>query len=130
MWSDIPMDAVKEEWQGGLYGFTLTEIGNAINHCAENNKFPPTLPEFRDLCNNLKHSIKTANQPFTHALPRKYTREELDANQKKLQSAVSVLTHTNDYRGWARKILANPGAHKDIAVKYAQEALKAPMVTQ
>lgn len=124
MWADVPIDAVKEEWQGGLYGFNLTEIGNAINYCAENNKFPPTLPEFRDLCKTLS---KAAKQTMHTALPRKMTEEELEESQKRLHEATATITKksSQDSKHWARKILGSPSSYPDISVKFAHEALGA-----
>jgi hypothetical protein len=125
MWADIPMDAVKEEWQGGLYGFSLLEIGDAINHCAENNKFPPTLPEFRDLCRDMKRK----HQPTHKALPRHYTKEEREANHQRLQQAFKVVRKHGGNRDWAIKILEqheqDPRSVQDIALRFAHEAVAA-----
>lgn len=122
MWADVPMDAVKEEWQGGLYGFNLTEIGNAINYCAENNKFPPTLPEFRDLCNSLRKPA-----PPHKALPRHFTKEELEQSQQKLRNAFQVVRKYGGDRDWATRILErhqqDPRSVNDVALRFAQEAV-------
>jgi len=123
MWADIPMDAVKEEWQGGLYGFSLKDIGDAITYCADHNKFPPTLPEFRDLCRDMKRK----HQPAHQALPRKFTAEEMEANQQKLKQAFRSVKNRNTNRDWAHKIIeqhqADPRSVQDIALRFAHEAI-------
>jgi hypothetical protein len=121
MWADVPMDAVKEEWEGGLYGFSIKEIGSAINYCSDNNKFPPTLPEFRDLC-------KTMRRPETHkALPRLYSKEEMDANQLKLKEAFKAVKRHGGSRDWAVRIIErhqqDPRSVQDVALRFAREAI-------
>jgi len=122
MWGDVPIEAVKNEWSAGIEKFKLSEIGKAIEHCAVNNKFPPTLPEFIQLCK--------ANQKseFTHKLQYKLSDEELAINQQRIQEAADKLKHNppRDYRKWARDIIAD---HKkglkvnDTALRFANEAM-------
>lgn len=47
MWLDTPIDAVKATWAHYLANFSAEEIGRALEHLP---KFPPTLPEFVELC--------------------------------------------------------------------------------
>ena len=87
MWADIPMEAVKAEWVDGLREFSLADIGKAITYCqtTEKYKFPPTLPEFRDLCKAMRQT------PVVAKIARKYTPEELEQNREKLRKAFSVV---------------------------------------
>lgn len=122
MWADVPVEAVKNEWANGIERFKLPEIGKAIEHCAAHCKFPPTLPEFIQLCK--------ANTPseIHKALPRHLTDEELAANQRRIQEEVAKLAANppRDYKQWARNILRDVKAGikcNDVAVRFAHEAL-------
>lgn len=121
MWADIPMDAVKEEWQGGLYGYSFKEIGAAIDYCGTNNKFPPTLPEFRELCKSMRKPT------MAKALPRYFTPEEMENNKERLSVAFKQLKPSGlGDREWAKKILARAKSGEVvpyIALRFANEAL-------
>jgi hypothetical protein len=54
LWAHIPMDAVKAEWMAQLERMPLPALRLAIQHVEVHNKFPPTLPEFRGLCEQFK----------------------------------------------------------------------------
>lgn len=54
LWSGIPMDAIKAEWSRQLDHMPMTAIRLAVEHIEKNSKFPPTLPEFRGLCEQFK----------------------------------------------------------------------------
>ena len=119
MWIDIPMDSVKAEWQAKLSGMPSKTVFRAVDYCADNVKFPPSLPEFMQLCK--------ANTPseITKALPRHFTDEELEANKKKLEKINSDLTRKSS-RDWVRywnTILDNPKGLQEITLSCAREAL-------
>ena len=54
MWVGIPMDAIKAEWSRQLTYVPIEAVRLAIEHVEKSNKFPPTLPEFRGLCEQFK----------------------------------------------------------------------------
>ena len=54
MWSGIPMDVIKAEWSRQLEYMPMEAIRLAVEHIERNNKFPPTLPELRALCEQFK----------------------------------------------------------------------------
>lgn len=47
MWAGVPMGQVKATWADALAQFQPATIAEALNDLG---KFPPTLPEFVDLC--------------------------------------------------------------------------------
>ena len=54
LWAHIPMDAVKAEWAQQLEHIPVPAMRLALNHLEVHNKFPPTLPEFRGLCEQFR----------------------------------------------------------------------------
>ncbi|WP_412526118.1 hypothetical protein [Burkholderia lata] len=51
---DIGMVSARTVWLNGLREFTQEVIRKAVAKCADKHKtFPPTLPEFRDICKSL-----------------------------------------------------------------------------
>jgi hypothetical protein len=85
LWKGIPIAEVKLEWSQELAQFSNQQLGDALAYVLENNKFPPTLPEFRILCKQHKR------EPVRQALPRKFTAEELQANRKRLADIMAGL---------------------------------------
>lgn len=47
LWTGVDIEEVKAEWARQLNGMPLQAIANAIDRLG---KFPPSLPEFRELC--------------------------------------------------------------------------------
>lgn len=70
MWEGMPQEAVQAEWYAKLQGIPVKAIMQALEVCAEKHKFPPTLPEFLQICK--AHMPKT----FNRALPRFRTAEQ------------------------------------------------------
>lgn len=51
MWAECPIDFVKAEWHEELRRFHPAQVTHALAHLG---KFPPTLPEFADLCTQFR----------------------------------------------------------------------------
>ncbi len=104
MWSGVPLDSVKAEWQSKLSGMSSKSVFKAVDYCADKLKFPPTLPEFSQLCK--------ANTPqeVTKALTRHFTDEEINSNRERISKISNELLKkdTTDYHAWAKRIVANP----------------------
>lgn len=56
MWEGMPLDAVKGEWSAKLAHVKAYQVSAALEHVG---KFPPTLPEFKTLCDQ----FRTAGPP-------------------------------------------------------------------
>ena len=84
-WTGIPMEAVKAEWADKLGKFELESIKDALEHCQTNVEFPPTLPQFIQIC-----QAKT-KVPVFHKLERRFTAEEIASNRAKLKQAMAQL---------------------------------------
>lgn len=117
MWSDVPVDSVKAEWQLKLSGMSSKAVFKAVDYCADHLRFPPTLPEFVQLC-----KASTPSE-MTKAIGRQFTQEELQKNHERMTEISTSMTAKSrtDYRAWIKPILANPKAYPDISLKIAKE---------
>jgi hypothetical protein len=119
MWAGVDEQAMKSSWVRGLKGLEPYQIHEALDYCVDNEGFPPDLPKFRKICDQMKRV------EVVKALPRNFSQEELKANQERVKKAVGELQPKRDMRGWAKKILANPSAYPEISVRMATEAMQA-----
>lgn len=122
MWSDVPVDSVKAEWSSKLSGMSSKTVFKAVDYCSDNLRFPPTLPEFVQLCKaNTPQEINTA-------ISRHFTKEEMKENHDrmlKISSEMVAKKDTTDYMAWAKRILANPEKFSDYSIKSAREFMPA-----
>jgi hypothetical protein len=59
---DVGMSSARQVWLNGLREFPQPIVLKALAKCSEKHKtFPPTLPEFRDICKSLMPRQWTAN---------------------------------------------------------------------
>ena len=118
MWSDVPIDSVHAEWQKTLSVFSAKTVFGAVDYCADNLKFPPTLPEFKLIC-----KARTP-QEITKALERKFSDDEIEANKRRIEKISKDLTASKvDHKAWARKVRANPSDYPEDSLKKANQAL-------
>ncbi len=67
------VNAAKIEWAISLYGFSVGQIGRALEVCKQVFKYSaPNLPQFRDLCKNYSVS---AHKPYAKELPKPRCKE-------------------------------------------------------
>lgn len=90
-YGDFPRDRVKRTWAEELSGFADMPgaIAGAIS-AQKSNPFPPTLPEFLNLCRESAKRLAGSNTP---ALTHKPTTEELDHQRvmaKRLGDAIGA----------------------------------------
>lgn len=109
----------KATWGEELAGFAdqPERISRALEGC-RHCRFPPTLPEFLDLCRQ-QHSepLKALPAPEIPADVRRARSAELN------QAAKKIATKKSDGREWAREILKSPKQFPHISVKFARMAL-------
>jgi len=117
MWADIPVDSVKAEWHAKLSGLSSKTVFKAVDYCSDNLKFPPTLPEFVQLCK------ASTPQEITKAIGRQFTPEELQKNHERItEISHGISTKAkSDYRAWIKPIIANPSRYPDISLKLAKD---------
>lgn len=71
-WRDAPLDLVKDEWYRTLRVFDLPTMKRALDWCAANQKFPPSLPEFADACRNHRTAgsfVRLESKPGKQPIP-------------------------------------------------------------
>lgn len=49
MWAGLNLQEVKQAWAEDLYGYSGEEIKTGLEAC-KGRKFPPSLPEFQEMC--------------------------------------------------------------------------------
>lgn len=100
-YGDFPRDRVKRTWAEELGGFSGEAIAKALD-AQKAGKFPPTLPEFIELCRDAARRIGT---PSAAALEHKPIAEELDHQRvmaKRLGDAIgSGKIHDGIDQHWA-----------------------------
>jgi len=117
-WADVPMADVKDSWQEAIGNASGEAIRRALEHCATHNKFPPTAPEFAELCREFRTPAVAVN-----ALP---------APKTSMPHAVAKAVENfgkpkGDPKKWARTILAEAeiGLYTlPIGIQFAREALE------
>jgi hypothetical protein len=77
-WRDAPAELVKAEWSRGLARFDVPTIRRALDWCAENQKFPPTLPDFIAAC---KDALPRPESFALLAPPRATTRDRAEGQR-------------------------------------------------
>lgn len=117
------MQQIKADWGDELEGVNPLNMKEALDYCIAHNPFPPTLPEFKILCNQLHRP------DVTKALPRHFSQDELDRNRQRLADATASLKPRKDYKLWAKRLIERAGngdkTLREIALKFANEALRA-----
>lgn len=107
MWREIDIVDVKKCWVDELSKFAIGDIGKAVGDLKANN-FPPTLPEFLQLCEKAKGqreslTIRT-NYPVLPPASIK-TETEYIAAQQRCMEAVRNLKFAPANKAWAYKNL-------------------------
>lgn len=117
-WERADPAQMRDMWAESLGHFHGEQIKWALLHLVQNNPFPPTLPEFAILC-------RQAPRPEVPALPAPVVPPSVArARAAELEAAAErIAKKPQDFRKWAREIMANPSAFPPYSVKCAKEAL-------
>ena len=121
-WRDAPMDMVKAEWGKALSRFDLPTIKLALDWCSENQKFPPTLPEFMDACRQQR--TRPEHKPMQN-VPRLSVDSSI-AREKIAELVAQLKDKPRDHLNRFRQILieAERGDYTyALGIQYAKEAL-------
>jgi len=88
-WRGLDLHAVKGFWSGELASFSDNPecYGLAIKTMLQGSKYPPTLPEFIELCRN---NYKAPKKDFL-SIEHKLTPEEIDRNKERARKAIESL---------------------------------------
>lgn len=103
-------------WWHMLSKFDYDVVETSVDTWVKTMSKPPTPKDIADLC---KPKV-TIHQRLSSPL-------RLDENRKHMEEVkvqIGKMTKPKtDMKGWARKIIANPSAYPDIALKFSREAL-------
>ena len=117
-WEKTDPSAMREMWANALGRYDGEQIKWALLHLVGNNPFPPTLPEFVILCRQAPRSeIPSLPAPVVPQEVARARAAEIEAASRK------IAAKPQDFRKWARDILANPRVFPPYSVKCAQEAM-------
>lgn len=120
-WAGVDPVELKRTWLDALCRFRAEEVGAALEACARDVKFPPTLPEFIDICRS--YASPQAPLPsleYTRPILHKRTAAELQVEREFPKPA-----HGKG-RWWARRILRLVELGEPppfISIRAAQEVL-------
>lgn len=107
-------------WFDKLDKHDFSVVSNAFDEWLKSQKDLPTVSDILKLC---QHKI-TIHARITSPLA-------LESHKRNADEVVAYVAKNikpeRDKRAWAKRIIANPKNHIDIAIRYAKEALNMPM---
>lgn len=83
-WKNMDIAMVKQEWANALHGMNGETIKLALQACRENNIFPPSLPEFYQLCKAVR-IMQTFQKLSKPEYPKKKAKENIAKIKQMLQ---------------------------------------------
>jgi len=120
--ADLGLLNAQAVWAKALGGFAEHPkiLRKALDACHA-KPFPPTLPEFLELCRQYLGNDAPLALPVLPSLPE-VARQKVEA----LAAEKASRSPKTDFRKWARDILANPSAFPAVSVRFAKEAMALP----
>lgn len=117
LWRGSDLNTVKQLWAEKLGGFE--PIPGAIKEALDaldGKPFPPTLPEFLELCRESARR-QTAQKPM---LEHKPTPEEIKRGQEAASKLYTALSQKNDHKAWARRLKARNESGEKLSLLQIQ----------
>jgi hypothetical protein len=115
MWRGIDLSEVKRAWGDELASFTVSEVAGAIK-ALRANTFPPTLPEFLQLCEKARgiNPAYVAAHQQAMKLPPPDTSAESAARRREAAQLLRNIGKPKPGLEWARKARARnlSGEHR------------------
>lgn len=124
MWAGINVDDVKKCWSDELRVFSVDQVGAAVDGLKSHN-FPPTLPEFLQLC---AASKAKATVTYIKAVPRLQEKEQPEAWTRAKAECMKWAQHFAEKRPsneWANRILKRAEAGEHIPADSMRMAMEA-----
>lgn len=111
MWGDADIAEVKQVWTQRLSQFQIASIGGAVDRLIESGReWPPTLPEFVELCRQAAIGRANADQSALLPMPRSTP----EAAGQFVAQVVKSIKSRGPNRAWAGKILARHQAGESV----------------
>lgn len=124
MWANSNFDEVKKCWSDELRIFTVAQVGEAVSNLKTHN-FPPTLPEFLQLCAGAKAK---ATVTYIKAVPRLQVKEQPNdwhAAKARCMELAKQFGHKKPSNDWAFKILQRAKDGDNIPADSMRMAMEA-----
>lgn len=119
MWADADPEQVKAAWAEDLGAFTGPQIAWALEQARVSCELPPTLPRFRQLCQQAPRG-QAAAKPQT---PLTFEQLRLRAGDLRALRGSDAVARCGDPKAWAHRILEQANGRPAAALKLAREAL-------
>ena len=113
-------------WWSKVSRFEFDIVRKAFDSWLDSQSYPPMPADITALCSGYTQRI-AQDQARLPSPPRNPLKDQQRADELKALMA-GFGKQKRDYRAWAKKILANPKNHHDLAVRMATEAIHAPQV--
>lgn len=111
MWGDADIAEVKQVWMQRLSQFQIASIGGAVDRLVESGReWPPTLPEFVELCR--QSAIGRANASQAALLPA--PRSSPESAGRFVAEVAEKIKPRAPSRAWAGKIIARHRAGEPV----------------
>lgn len=127
MWADANHDEVREMWANAIARYSPQSIAVAIRDLVESGReWPPTLPEFVELCRRGAVS-RRAHAPAV-ALPLPKAAPEIVA--RAVMDVADAVSPRRASRAWAHRIIERHRAGESVsiaALQMARRAIDAPV---
>lgn len=116
MWSDADLDMVKDTWASAIGRYSVPSIAVAVSELLNSGReWPPTLPEFVELCRRGALVRQQSQAPALPAPGGTYTtREEAAAILQRIGAADVLDSSGRGPKAWARKILSRMAAGEHV----------------
>ncbi len=120
-WRDIDLNTVKSDWMHELSGFenAPTAIAYALSNLPDR---PPTVLEFRAIC-RAAPAAETKQLEAPRADPARVAAEL--AKLAPLREKLATASPKVDFKGWAKRLIANPEMTTPTTLRMAKDALGA-----
>lgn len=117
-----------DEWNNAAIFYAARKIGNDLR----NNPYQSIKTRWHSALDEAVNDIRTGKlpdeiPPRAIAIPAPGGQSMTKESAEKMTTEIESMLYTEkqDYRAWARKIIANPENYPYISVKFAKEALAA-----
>ena len=80
---NVDEELLKNEWATALWKFDSTTLKAALEHCREESKHPPSLPEFMQMCKACR-PLAERHSLLTHKFERSERADQFIADMKKM----------------------------------------------
>ena len=82
-WKHTDMEQTKNDWAEALWKFDSRTLKAALEYCREESKYPPSLPEFVQMCKACR-PIAESHPLLTHKFEKSERADQFISEMKKM----------------------------------------------